>query len=130
MIAPDEISKILDDERIEYVRHHSEECERWLIICSIGVISVELLTSGEHLRVRTGPVVDASKLSAAARCDLYRRAMDANDEQMIGRFCGVDHVDYEIGMAFPGQSVLYPEQLTLALQTAAAVRLHRHFVSA
>jgi len=121
MVHQDEISNMLDVERIEYVKHEDSDCTRWLIICSIGVIVVELLQSGEHLRIRTGPVADAVNLSPGARCDLYRRAMGANDRVMVGRFCGIDYIDFEIGMSFPGRSVLFKEQLVLAIQTAAAI---------
>lgn len=121
MVVPDEVSRILDNEQFEYVRHHDGVCDRWLIFCSISAISVELLASGEHLRIRTGPVVDLNKLSSQAKCDLYRRAMEANDQQLIGRFCGSEQIEYEIGLPFPGCSVLSSEQLIQALRTAIAV---------
>ncbi len=121
MIAPDEISEILDSESIDYVWHHDGVCDRWLILCAIGTFSVELSASGEHLRVRTGPVADASKLSKESRYELYLRTMEANDQQMIGRFCGTEQIVYEIGLAFPEGSMLVAEQFIQALRTAAAV---------
>lgn len=56
--------------------------------------------------------------------------MEANDLQMIGRFGGTEQIDYEIGMAFPGQSMLFAEQLIQALQTAAAVAHSAQFTIA
>jgi hypothetical protein len=121
MIVPDEISEILDSEEIDYVKHRDGVCDRWLVVCSLGAISIELLASGEHLIIRTGPVAEVSNLCKESRHELLQRAMEANRQQMIGRYCGVEQIDYEIGLAFPGRAALYPEQLIQALRTAAAV---------
>lgn len=125
MIEPEEISEILTEEGIEFVSNDHEHDKRWLIIHSLGVIVLELSATGEHLRFRTGPIADSAGLSDEERGELYRRAMEANERLMIGRFCGTDQIDFEIGMAFPGNASLSREQLMLGIRTVAAITCAR-----
>jgi len=121
MINPEQVSRMLTAEQIDFVPHSGDDGQRWLIIYSMGVIVIELSPTGEQLRFRTGPIANSAGLSADERNALLRRAMLANDHLMIGRYCGTDQIDFEIGMSFPGQSSLSREQLMLGLQTAVAV---------
>lgn len=125
MIEPEEISEILTEEQVEFVSNDDEHDKRWLIIHSLGVIELELSSTGEHLRFRTGPIADPTGLSHQERGELYRRAMQANERLMIGRFCGTDQIDFEIGMAFPGKASLSREQLMLGIRTVAAIACTR-----
>lgn len=121
MIDPEEISEILTDEGIEFVMDEDQDGKRWLIIHALGLITLELSTTGEFLQFRTGPIADPTGLSPRERGELYRRAMQANDRHTIGRYCGTDQIDFEIGMAFPGEASLSPEQMMLGIRTVAAI---------
>ncbi len=121
MIEPEEISEILTEEGIEFVSNDHEHDKRWLIIHSLGVILLELSSTGELLRFRTGPIAESKGLTDQEKGELYRRAMQANDRLMIGRFCGTDQIDFEIGMAFPGKASMNRDQLMLGIQTVAAI---------
>lgn len=125
MIEPEAISKILTEERIEFVSNDDQDGKRWLIIHSLGLIVLDLSSTGEYLRFRTGPIADTTELSPHERGELYRRAMQANDRLTIGRYCGTDQIDFEIGMAFPGEASLSPEQMMLGIRTVAAIACAR-----
>ena len=121
MTTPDEISQMLREECIDFVQERDADGGRWLIFYALGVIVLELSVSGESIRFRTGPIIDLTGLSAGERYEQLCRAMSANERLGLGRYCGTEQINFEIGMPFPSDSPLSTEQLMLGIRTAAAI---------